>query len=559
MNSFEPKQVIESLHAFAGRVPKLLRSSAALLDLADKVGRFDDLDAKPFSVAIVGQMRVGKSTLINALVGDDVTITGVNETTATVNWIRHGSAEEAKQFRVVWDTNPPQTELCDRSDLELWIGNSDRAKRTRYLEFSNPSSFLEKVWIIDTPGARSVHEDHEATLRGLLSEEKSDQDTSFYGGVADCLVYVVPPVARENDAITLRQFGNTSRLQSASPYNCIAVLHKWESLIDHETPWLEAERMATVQYGQLQQFVAEVIPVSGVLYRAVQSLNDSYWDRLVAFLISTAKSDLTRLITGLESRFRTLVIPQSNWSPQDREALLVESKLPWPSFKVIVKWALANPLGTGAALREQVRKISGADRLLQELQTRFFNRARVIRSTQTLQKSLSICEQAAHRLRSNIFQLDEAIASAQEALQEAEICPTSLPKTLTFLKGTLQRYQKDLEETQAILKSVEVESRTIRDCFLSFDEDLKAIRLLDDHPAWFSPGETKEILALLGAFGTSVEERFGHSTTAAILQDKLNHWCVKCEESAGTRQRVLAQVVNRLESAIYFLTERELG
>ncbi len=554
MSIFEPQQVFDALSAFLQSVPAMLKQSAETYDLASEVTGLSDVDVKPFSIAIVGQMRVGKSTLINAIVGDDVAITGVTETTATVNWIRKGSAEDSKHFRVVWDTEPPHSESFPRSQVSRWIGDSGQAQRTRYLEFFSPASFLDKIWIIDTPGSRSVYENHETGLRGLLSEEKSDRDTYYYGGTADCLVYVLPPVARENDAEILGQFGATTRFANASAYNCIAVLHKWEAILEHEQPWREAERMAAVQKEQLKRFVTDVVPVSGPLFRAACTLTDAYWERLLNFVRHTMPADLKRLMGGLEARFKSLVLPSNVLSPQERSELLLESRLPWACFKVVVKLAQQKNFDSGKALRDEVRRVGGIDHLQHVLQSRFFDRARVIRSAATLKKAISICEQAMRRLRISEQVLGDFLNEGDIAIQELTSAGSSVVRATEFVDAALKKAKWDHQQTRSLLISLEEASRTIRELFARYDDDLQSIRLLDDNGRLFNTAEVHELLSILGAYGSTAAERFGsqvNSDNTSHFQERLNYWCAKCEQSAGTRQRVLAQAVARLEEATH--------
>ena len=156
---------------------------------------------------------VRASTLINALIGEDLAITGVTETTATVNWLKHGTAEQARTFRVVWRNDLAQEpEVRDRSELKGWQGPSELAKRTRYLEFFSEAKFLKRIQIVDTPGTRSVIEDHEKTVREFLLAQRHERETLYYGGVADCIVYVLNPVAKQADVELLDAFESRTRL-----------------------------------------------------------------------------------------------------------------------------------------------------------------------------------------------------------------------------------------------------------------------------------------------------------------------------------------------------------
>jgi hypothetical protein len=62
-------------------------------------------------------------------------VTGVNETTATVNWFRHGTPEQTGKVRVVWKGKASSSDMIDGSRIKEWVGDSELAKRTRFLEF----------------------------------------------------------------------------------------------------------------------------------------------------------------------------------------------------------------------------------------------------------------------------------------------------------------------------------------------------------------------------------------------------------------------------------------
>lgn len=46
--------------------------------------------AEPLRIALAGTLKAGKSTLVNALVGDDIAPTDATEATRIVTWFRHG-------------------------------------------------------------------------------------------------------------------------------------------------------------------------------------------------------------------------------------------------------------------------------------------------------------------------------------------------------------------------------------------------------------------------------------------------------------------------------------
>jgi len=169
----------------------LVGEKAVKLKDHNDISRLDlaSLVQKRFSVAIVGQMRAGKSTLINAMIGKDIAPTAVNECTATINRFSYSNKPELhKQFRVRWFDD--SEEYFPLSDVEQWLGkgmaDNNPLKKvishftqkgrtidsTRYLEFFADTKFLETVNVVDTPGLRSTIAMHERNAFSIVSREE---------------------------------------------------------------------------------------------------------------------------------------------------------------------------------------------------------------------------------------------------------------------------------------------------------------------------------------------------------------------------------------------------
>ena len=112
----------------------------------------DRLD-EPLRVAIAGRVKSGKSTLLNALVGERLAPTDAGECTRIVTWYRDGHTYQvmARPARRRTDANCAFTRDDDAIEVDLGglaPGDVDQ------LIVTWPSQALRTATLIDTPGHR---------------------------------------------------------------------------------------------------------------------------------------------------------------------------------------------------------------------------------------------------------------------------------------------------------------------------------------------------------------------------------------------------------------------
>lgn len=560
MAIFDLDALNAQLRHFSAQTPQILRRLKFIEEFAPEIERSLAIAEAPFTLAVVGQMRVGKSTLINALVGAELAIPGVTETTATVNWFRHGTPEQAGKFRVVWNDLADSSDEYDLADKHQWSGNSELAARTRFLEFFSTAEFLKKVHVVDTPGTRSTLRSHEDAARGfLLAEGRAERDSLFYGGVADCIVYVLPPVTHQNDSELLGQFTSQRRLPQSTPYNSVGVLHKWETL-EHPAPWNEAVEQTRRAFQALKAYVCDVIPVSGPLARACQLCSPSFWDDVLRLVRGTS-GDTLETLTMQESWF-TRPEPDCTVTMEERKRMRISSHLAWPCFKTVLLLAASRSFRDGAEMRQALREISGIDRLLEFLERRFFDRSRLIRASNVLNRALGVTEAARGRLRNRLADLTLGQDLGQQALAEFP-ATSAFPKARAYIEQRLAESRREHDQVSSALRDLEVQAASVRESFLHFEQDCKSVQYLDDHADQFDHAEVVEILTLLGAYGAGVTERLGAADgefDVEALHDRLDRWLVRRHEAKDERRFVLNQVVSHLEDAIrHCMRDRKTG
>ena len=145
-------------------VARSLGDEAAAADVAALKQRIDE---GRFFVACVGQFKRGKSTLINALVGDAVLPVGVIPVTAVVTVVRHGDARRVRvKTRTAGWRETPLAELASYVTEEQ---NHDNVKEVLAVEAYVPSPLLTSgMCLVDTPGLGSVHSGNTAATRQFV-------------------------------------------------------------------------------------------------------------------------------------------------------------------------------------------------------------------------------------------------------------------------------------------------------------------------------------------------------------------------------------------------------
>jgi predicted GTPase len=87
---------------------------------ADQLEKIAAQVSQPCIVAVVGQVKAGKSSFINALLREDLAIVGTTETTATINYFRcsKDSAVTDQTIRCFYHNG--QSTYVDRAFLSIW-------------------------------------------------------------------------------------------------------------------------------------------------------------------------------------------------------------------------------------------------------------------------------------------------------------------------------------------------------------------------------------------------------------------------------------------------------
>ena len=94
--------VRENLAGILRRAAARLREAGLPGEAADRMERLARQVHEPCVVAVVGRVKVGKSTFVNALLGEDLAKVGTTETTATINYFAYGQPDPERPVCCHW-------------------------------------------------------------------------------------------------------------------------------------------------------------------------------------------------------------------------------------------------------------------------------------------------------------------------------------------------------------------------------------------------------------------------------------------------------------------------
>ncbi len=458
--------------------PFLRKQEIELRQLSDSL-------SKPFTLAVFGRMKTGKSSLINALVGKPLAITGVEEATATLNWISYGCSPQGDTVLVHWKDGRVEPIAFER--LMDWSGKNadvlERVSQTAYLQLFADAERLKEVQIVDTPGTGSVADEHEQIAQQFLSP-RAGIESEEEGKKSDALLYVFPPVARERDEDSLAEF-RKSRLPGSDPYNSIGVLHKWDGL---ESDDLEAEasRKAQRLREALADVVCDVIPVSAPLAMVARHADDGFLD------------DVLELV-GLknpEDRLGRALRRDSRWDEDPGRARVRKAyPLPWVSFVRLVRLLMQSSCSSAAEARLSILGASGIERLESELDRRFFRRAALIKQRLTRVK-------AAAPVQGGLMMLGRQIDGIEEDLRQfRELADTGgiPPRNGHWLREKATAHRLEAEELRSYAVAADRDWLVEKERMDLMEKDLMFIEAMEKEPGFVEPCDHEPIRLLLNS------------------------------------------------------------
>lgn len=377
-------------------------------DYQSQVERLYDLAERPCVLAVAGQVKAGKSSFLNALLGLDLAAVGTTETTATINVFKYGKVKDPQRPVVVYWSDGREPESQTKEFIDSLQGYTkdvlEKAENIDHLEYIVEDERLENITLVDTPGFASVVEEHERRTSDFFNPRREKlrnrqfEQSGTLTESADAVIFISGPVAKAN---AQKFFGES--IPHISPFNAIGVMAKidmiqppsmvrdgrWSGVSD---VFSEADNLAEFLSKQFERELYTVLPVSAGLYRAVERLKSTgkiedlqNKIRLIPKEMFDKRFDMNsehwEADTGPYQKFF-----ESCGLPLElRKEMLGD--MPWMVFCVIVIALYRLPLQEAV---DYLERLSGMDKVKSVLEDRFFKRSKSIRCARILRDAQQI-------------------------------------------------------------------------------------------------------------------------------------------------------------------------
>ena len=325
---------------------------------------------QPVRVALAGSLKAGKSTLLNALVGQDIAPTDATECTRVVTWYRNGRSPSVTAHvddgRAV---GIPVTRIDGRLGFDFGRLTADRVDR---LDVEWPARALQSTTIVDTPGTASLSTELSASTIRLLTPDDGQS------GV-DAVVYLLRSLTA-TDTTMLRRIGSAIG-GSSGPLGVIGVVSRADELgAGRMDAMISAHQIAGRFAGELERtgLCQAVVPVAGLLALAARTMREVEF-RALAQLAATPAPDLEAALLTMDRFSRPDILPDI---PAELRRSLAER---FGAFGIRMAVTLIRfGASSSSALAAELVERSGLSELSAIIDTQFGQRADQLKSHSAL-------------------------------------------------------------------------------------------------------------------------------------------------------------------------------
>jgi GTPase SAR1 family protein len=457
------------------------QGGSSLLPLADQFRRASERLGEPMRLAVVGQIKRGKSTLVNALIGQQVAAPGQLELPFAVSELRYGDQPAVFVRYKDGSSEGPMPLMVLESLTRADPAKADRSRKIQKLEFALPNEFLRSFQLADTPGLSSIGQiDAEKTRSFLGVSAVFDKDAerlamretlSAMGRTAhdvheesvseiakaDAVLYLFSHGLREDDYDTVGELLDSAH-DTATPLRAIAVLTRCDQfwppdrdlpgspdLVTYD-PMVAAGKIAEryMDRADIRRLFYTVAPVAGLLGTAAYSLTNEEFGWL---------DDLGKIEPGILVR-----------RLRDVSRFVAAEQLPDVRLPVAMRKRLIGRLGAWGIhltcgylrngfgedeIRDRLVADSGVARLRELIAGHFGNRASIIKLDHEIREvtaEIGRCRIKAQLIDGQVPEGLEIIAAKVERLRVGEHLSAEISALSALYNGELSLRDDEVRE-----------------------------------------------------------------------------------------------------------------
>lgn len=519
---------------------------AALPAVADALAAARHRLEQPMRVAVAGQINRGKSTLVNALLGEEIAPTAQLEATFTVSEF-HDAPHRGVLVHYK-DPDRPSHPVGLEEFRRFTVrdpGQVALLRGVRRVEYGLPQPLLRTFRLVDTPGLGSVHGADGQNAESFLGIDAFDpaerqrvtatmeslgrtaqdihRDSAEELDRADAVVYLFDRAANERDLAAVAQFlGPLSATMTA--LKAFGVLSRCDETYWPPGPdqpgdpspltWDPLAVAGRIVDGYLnrpesRRMFYTVLPVAGLVGVAAQTLDEEHF----GWLDDLGRLEPPRLAGLLEDAgyFGTAPELPGVTLPAQHRATLIRRLGAWGSLTAARY--LRDGLGV-ATVRERLVDDSGVSRLRATIRNHFGNRSTLIKRDHGL--------------------TDVAAVIARQRL-DAQLASRPLPEAINVIAGRIQD-----------LRSHEHGFAELSTLSAHYNDEL-----------YLAPEEVDELLRVTGEHGVGVAARLGLpvdsplSELERVAAQRVDVWARRLQDpTLDRRTRPAARVMLRSQERL---------
>jgi hypothetical protein len=265
---------------------------------------------EPLRIAVAGAIKAGKSTLLNALVGEGIAPTDATECTRVVTWFRHGATPRVTAQQLNGLTMNVPVRRRD-GGLTFDLGQLTASDVDR-IDVEWPATRLSQTTFIDTPGTTSLSQEVSARTLALLTPDEGSPG-------ADAVIYLFRSLD-DSDVEFLRQISERVG-GGAGPIGIIGVVSRADELGVGRLDAMHTARQAAKKFTrelELTGLCQTAVPIAGLIAFTAKTLRQNEFNDLRQ-LATVAPQDLELALLSADRFVHNDKLPID---PQGREQLI---------------------------------------------------------------------------------------------------------------------------------------------------------------------------------------------------------------------------------------------